>query len=212
MPTAQTLITSAAKRLMLDAGEGLNASELADCLEGLNQIIGSWNTQEKMATAATQATQALTTAQTYVLATRYPKVVAATHTQPNGMTMPVEVVNTKSWSEIEDRDIAGNWVKKLFYDRGATTGTIYLSPKPAITGGTMTMQVWAAQATFALLSTNNTLLPGYELALVCCLAVEVMAPLFEVQPNEMLVVSYKNAMDEIAKLNMELWGTLPAAA
>ncbi len=128
------------------------------------------------------------------------------------MTMPVEVVDAKKWNSLPDRDALGNWVKYLFYDRGGSSGVIYCSPIPMVSGGSMKMQVWAAQATFASLATNNTLLPGYELALVCALAIEVMAPLFEVEPNEMIVVSYKNAMDEIAKLNAELWGSLPAAA
>lgn len=208
MPTAQAIITNAATRLnIIDSGETLNSSELADCLDTLNALIDNYNSQELMATEASFQTVAMVSGtQSYALSTRLTKVVSASIVLSAGPTMPIEIVNAVRWNGIPDRDIQSYWVKQLFYDRGSSTGTVYLSPKPL--GGTLTVAGWLAQSQFASLATNNTLLPGYLRLLQTQLALEI-APLFSRQPDAALVKSATEAKAEIAALNSSLMGDVP---
>jgi len=72
MPTAQSLIENACLALnVIDTGEGLSASELADALVRLNALIGNWNIQELMATSAVIDTVAISAdAETATLAAK----------------------------------------------------------------------------------------------------------------------------------------------
>lgn len=206
--TGQQLCNRALELILeLTPGETPNVSESGSILIRLNSLIDNWSIQETMATAAVQASIAMVSGtQSYALATRVPKVVSASIIMSSGPTMPVQMVSAKEWNAIEDRDSLSNQVTKAFYDRGTTTGTIYLSPKPA--AGTLTYVAWAAQSQFATLATSVTLQPGYERALTTSLAVEI-APLYGQPISDGLKAALAESMSEIRSLNKTLWDLLP---
>lgn len=210
MATGTSLITAAAKRLnIIDAGESLSSDELADGLVVLNELVGNFNSQELLATAATADTIAVVAAtQTATLGTAYRKVIGGSHIISSGFTVPVQMVDAVTWNTIPDRDIQGNMIRFAFYNRGATSGIVYFSPRP-IANGTFTYIAWAAQATWASLATDNTLLPGYEQLIVTQLALN-LAPLFSRKPDDALVASAHDAMAEIKLLNSSLMGDMSA--
>lgn len=188
----------------LQAGETPNTSESSAALIRLNALIDSYNIVQDMATAATTATQILTnTVQSYALSTRVVKIVSAEVQQSGGATMPLNIVDAVTWDKLPDRDSLSPYPQNLFYDRGFTTGTIYLSPIP--TGGTLTYVCWIGQSTFATLGTSNTLLPGYERLLTTALAIE-LAPIYQRPVTDELKASYTEAMNEVRNLNKSLWG------
>lgn len=203
--TGTQLITYAMTTLgELSSGEGFNTSEGVACLAKLNQIIDNANIQQEMATSATVATVSLVNGtQSYALGTRVVKIASAEVQQTSGATMPLKIVNAQEWNAIIDRDSLSAYPQSLFYDRGFTTGTIYLSPIP--TGGTLTYVAWLGQSTFATVGTSNTLLPGYELYLTTELAIQI-APFFTREVPQSVMVANKEAKDEIRKLNNSLWG------
>lgn len=211
MPTAQSLFNDAMKELnILDAGESPSSVQSDDGLIRLNALIDSWNQVELMATAATIGTQAtVANTQTYALATRYARIVAASHILPSGGgTMPIQVLDWMKFNQIPDRDISGNWIRFLAYDRGGTTGTIWVSPKP-LGVGTVQFVAWAAQTQFASLATSLTLLPGWQRALTAALAVEI-APLYSREPDKALLASKAEAIAELRQLNSTLMGDMAA--
>jgi hypothetical protein len=193
----------------LSPGEEWNESERTYIRAKLNAIIDNANIQEEMATAATVATVALVNGtQSYALGTRVVKIVSAEVQQSSGSTMPLKIVNAQEWNAIIDRDALSAYPQSLFYDRGFTTGTIYLSPIP--TGGTLTYVAWLGQPTFATSGSSTTLLPGYERYLVTQLAIEI-APFFKSEVPPSVISANKEAKDEIRKLNASLWGVTPTA-
>jgi len=193
----------------LSPGELFNTSENNSCLAQLNRIIDNANIQQEMATVATVATVALVNGtQSYALGTRVVKIVSAEVQQTSGATMPLRIANAEEWNKIPDRDSLSVYPQSLFYDRGFTTGTIYLSPIPS--GGTLTYIAWLGQTTFATVGTSTTLLPGYEAYLVTELAIQI-APFFSRQVPPELIDNNKKAKDEIRRLNSSLWGTVPTA-
>jgi hypothetical protein len=212
--TAQSIVNGALQWLgELEDGETPNASESANALIFLNRIIDNWNIQDNMATAATQltATLAANTA-SVTLGTRLAKVVGAVVKGPGiGPTFPLKIVNAQEWSEISDRDALSNMQEVLFYDRGTPTGTCYVSPVPQNNGFFLIVTGWLAQPLFADLTTPNTLLPGYERALVTNLAMD-LAPNYEVESSKELLAALTTSMQEIQRLNMSLWGNAAPAA
>lgn len=211
MPTATLLITNAYIDLgELEPGESPSASEYAQALIALNNLIGNWNIQDLMATAAVTATVSLVSGtQSYALGTRVSRIVSASVVMAAGPTFGLKILNAQEWNEIEDKDISSNEIMGLFYDAGFPTGTVYLAPRP-LSGLTLTYVGWAAQSTFASLSTNNTLLPGYERALTSALAIELARWYPDRKVSPVLANAYKESMSEIRRLNSLLWGQSPA--
>lgn len=188
----------------LSAGETPNTSESNAALIRLNALIDSYNIVDTMATSATTATKALIDGtQSYALSTRVVKIISAEVQRASGATMPLNIVDAVTWGKLPDRDALSAYPQNLFYDRGYTTGTVYLSPIP--TGGTLTYVCWIGQSTFAALATSNTLLPGYERLLTTALAIE-LAPIYQRPVTDELKASYTEAMGEIKRLNQGLWG------
>lgn len=207
MPTAQVLINDALIALgEMAPGYTANASESAQGLIALNNLIGNWSIQDLMATAAVTATISLTNGtQSYALSTRVTKIVSASVIMSAGPTLALRPLDANEWNQLEDKDISSNEVKAFFYDRGFPTGTVYVAPRP-LNGLTLTYIAWAAQSTFASLSTNNTLLPGYERALTAALAIEMASFYPARKVSATLANSYEEAMSEIRRLNASLWG------
>ena len=86
---------------------------------------------------------------------------------------------------------------------------VYVSPRPKASG-TISFAAWPFQATFASLSTNNVLLPGYERALILSLAVEV-ASMLSAPVTQELLSNRAEALAEIRQLNASLMGDVAPA-
>lgn len=205
-----------------DPGENPNATESAAAIVKINELIDNWNAQELMAIAALESSfNLVANTQSYTIGTgatfniaRPAKVVAASITILSGPTMPVEVVTAAKWASLPDRDISGNWVRYLFYDRGfpdgASSAHIKLSPKP-LAASALTLITWAPVMTANIaLGSPIVFPPSYQRALAAASA-KAMASSWSIPfPQEMLS-EYNESMSELRRLNAELWGDLNPA-
>src|SRR5678815_2784797 len=144
-----------------DPGETPSSSESDAAILLINELIDNWNAQQLMAVADLESTFPLVAnTRSYTIGTgatfniaRPAKVVAASFTVLNGPTLPVAILSAKQWQDLPDRDISGNWVRYLFYDRGFPDGVssakIRVSPAP-LTAGSLNISTWAATMSAAL--------------------------------------------------------------
>ncbi len=205
-----------------DPGETPNSTESDAALILINELIDNWNSQQLMAIADLESTFALVAnTRSYTIGTgatfniaRPAKVVAASFTVLNGPTLPVQVLTAKQWQELPDRDISGNWVRFLFYDRGfpdgAATARIRVSPAP-LTAGSLNISTWAATMSAAqTLGGTITFPPGYQRALKAA-AAKAIASSWSIPFPAELASEYTESMSELRRLNAELWGDISPA-
>jgi hypothetical protein len=95
----------------------------------------------------------------------------------------------------------------LFYDRGNTTGTIYLAGPPQ--NGTIQLLVWTAMSQFADTTTALTMLPNYAQMLQLAAAV-TLAPQYSVEPSPNLLRDYADAVSRWRQNNASILGPEPS--
>lgn len=207
--SGQTVINAALQWLNeLEDGESANASESANALLFLNRIVDSWNIREDMATSSVDDTVSLTNGQNFAtLVTRYVKVVGVTVLNTQGPAWACKMLTAKEWQEFDDKAASSAKTVAAFYDRGFPTGKLHFVPTPLVNMSAV-FTAWAPQASFPDLTTPVTLNPGYELALVTELAIE-LSPNYEVDPSSALLKTNVTALGKINELNASLWGAIP---
>lgn len=180
MTTATVLIEGAMRSLgMLKKGMSTDATELADGLELLNQMIGLWSTQNLMVPTVTYETLTISSA-------------AASYTiGPSGdlvTSKPLEIQNMVvkygvTPYPIEKRDI--NLIRAFntgisgipsyyYYEPTVTNGTLYFDKQPTVPA-TLVLDSIKELTTFTAVTTDITFVPGFDFAVRFNLAV-FMAP------------------------------------
>lgn len=205
-----------------DPGENPNPTESAAAIVLINELIDNWNAQQLMAIAAVETAFALSAnVQTYTIGTgatfniaRPSKIVAASITILSGPTMPVEIVPAAKWASLPDRDISGNWVRYLFYDRGypdgVATAHVKVSPKP-LAASTLNLITWqTVMVANIALGSPIVFPPSYQRALAAASA-KAMASSWSIQMSQEMLSEYNESMAELRRLNSELFGDLGAA-
>ena len=186
MANAEDIIKGALKKLgVYAAGETLNNDDLADALEALNDMLGSWSinglnllaeTLINTSVAAGVGSITIGSGATWDT-TRPTRIVGAYVRDSNGIDLPVRIIEDRSeYDRIIDKTITGR-PRALFYDATYTTGTIYLD---MVTDEAYTLFVVALipLSNLALKTTTVSLPDEYKLALKTNLAV-VLAPDYE---------------------------------
>lgn len=220
MSTNLTTIANAAAQFLgvIDSGEGLSTQQVLDILAATNNWLDNLSSEGLFAvadlvttfpTVAATQTYTIGAGQTINLA-RPVRIVAAAARLTSGPGNPVEVVNEKAWAAIEDRQAQSWMVRKLFYDRGTPTGTIYLSPVPI---GILTMEIhtWVALTQFADATTAITIPPGY-LRFIELGVVQEVAAQFDMAVPASTLQNFADAAARVRALNASLIGDLPPEA
>ncbi len=205
-----------------DPGEGPNGTESAAALVLINELIDNWNIQELMAPADLELSFPLVAnTRLYTIGSgatfntpRPVKIVSASFTILSGPTLPVEIVSVAKWNQLPDRDISGNWVRFLLYDRGfpdgVATAKIRVSPAP-LSAGNLNLSVWAPMMAATLtLAGAVTFPPGYQRALKAASA-KAIASSWSITLSQELGNEYNESMAELRRLNAELWGDISPA-
>lgn len=216
-----TIATDALSYLgVLDAGGTPSATELAQALRSMNDLLDNWSSEEIMIPGLLLQTFSLVAGTgTYIIGTGQTwnvvkpiAIEAAVHINTMNavpFVTPIRVVNGAEWASIPNRSQSNNLIEALFYDRyGASVGNIYVSPIPL--GGSVQLTMWTALTQFADATTTITLPPGYELPMTYALAM-TLAPRYEVQPSDVLVKNYMDAMARLRNQNASLLGKKPPA-
>lgn len=214
-----TIATAAAQFLgILDSGEALSTQQLTDALAAANNLLDNFSSEQVMLLQATRLTFTPTGAvQGYTIGpaqvinvTRPMAIASAAAILTNGPGSPIKVVSVMEWEALPDRQ-AQSWQPRfLFYDRGFTTGTLYLSPIPLGNAMLIELFVWTALTQFADVTTPIAILPGYERMLDLAMAIE-LAPQYDMKPSEALMQNYQDAMARVRNLNAQLLGVEPPA-
>lgn len=95
----------------------------------------------------------------------------------------------------------------LFYDRGLSTGTIYIAGPPQT--GTAQLVTWTAMSQFADTTTTLAMSPGYQRMLTLATAIEI-APQYQLTPTPSLMKSYQEAKAAVRQLNASILGPEPS--
>ena len=212
MATAQDLIDQAMRRInVLASGETPTTQERNDGLVTLNQLLASWSAQLLPIPFLSFEGFALLGASSYTIgptsffATVRPLHIKKAFVQNGALSKSPEIITTEKWASIKDRSRTGKLAEFLHYTQLTDQiGNIDLWPAP-IAGGTLTLYSYKPLTNLATLLTAVQLPPGYERAIVTCLALE-MAPEFGAAVPDELVKQAEDAKVSIFGLNAALYG------
>ena len=182
---ASDLITRAMKALQaLGATEVPTAAEANDGLTALNALLDSWsleglNTYEVLERSfglqiAKSSYTIGVTGSPDINSTRPIAITQAYIQDANSNNFPMTILSRDRWNLIGNRgaSIQSQIPDTLFYDPQFPLGVINIFPSPLLTY-TLFFDSALNQVTFATLTTNLSMPPGYERAMVYNLAVEI---------------------------------------
>jgi hypothetical protein len=186
----------------IESGGSGSPEELADGLRLLNRLVASWNAQALPIPKLTRRSIPLTGAASYTLTNRPMKIKAAALVAA-GITLPLDPVQAEEWT-------TGIRNNVIFHDNGYPEGTV--SIRPAATSGNLEYYAYEPLTSFATVDDAVDLPPGYERALVLCLAIE-WAGQFGRAVTQTLADLAADAKTSIFGLNAAILGPpAPAAA
>lgn len=211
MATGTLTLTQAANAALqylsvLDSGGSASTQQLDDALVIGNELIDSKSADRLFADTVTLVTQALVSGTQSYAITRVANIEAASIILSTG-TNPLQIVNAVEWQRIVDRDSTSHQVRKLFYNRTFTTGTIYLSPIPL--SGSVQYTAWAAMSQFVDKTTTLTMHPAYSRWLKLQLALELAPQYAGAQITKEFLQNLADAAATLRNLNASLLGLDP---
>ncbi len=166
----------------LGGGETPSAAEANDGLTALNAMLDSWSNEnlnayqvQEQSFTLVVGTPSYTIGSGGVINVTRPTDITQAYVQDatqNNFLM--RIVTRDKWNEIGNRGstITSQIPDTLFYDPQFPLGVINISPTPLL-GYTVFFDSLLQQTTFAALTTNLSMPPGYERAMVYNLAVEI---------------------------------------
>lgn len=185
MATVADLIRGAFRVLgVLAASESPKASEQADGLESLNDMLDSWASERLTLFATLRSTHTLTpslsphtigTAGTFN--TTRPIRIDRASIVSGGSETPISILSDAEWQETQGKDSVGT-PSMLWYETAYPLGKIWLNPVPAA-AATLALYTWQQLGRFASVATTFDLPPGYGRAIRFNLAKE-LAPEYSV--------------------------------
>lgn len=207
MTTANDIINRALRSLsVIGQGESADASQAADCLVALNDMISSWANESMMLFQVVQDSFALTPGKkdytigegAYDINAVRPMDILQAFIRLNGADYPVKVISRERYQNIILKTTQSNIPSWLYYDTGFPASTIRLWAVPSM-ANTLYVDSQKPLAGFATLADTVTLPPGYERALRLNLAVELM-PEYQVA-NAQVVAMARQSKASIKRTN-----------
>lgn len=197
-------LVSASLRLIgaIAPGESPEASEATDGLAALNRMLDSWSTEDLIIhTVTAEAPLTLTPGDASVTLgalgdiTTRPVVIEKALIRDGSQDYPVRLLSLSEYASIGDKSLQSTYPASLFDDGGYPQRTLTLYPVPSA-AKQLVLFTKRALTQIATLSTEISLPPGYERALVFNGAVE-LAPEYG-----------KSVSAEVAKVAEESKATL----
>lgn len=165
----------------LGQNETPEAGELDDSLEALNDMLDGWSqnslsvnqfTNVSVTWPANQATRTIGPTGDFV-ETRPSQVLRAEHLR-SGVHYPIDILQYDRWLAIADRTVTSTLADRLYVEYTMPDAVLYLYPVPA-EAATIKLYYEAPLSSFATVTTDVTLPPGYRRAITYSLAVELAA-------------------------------------
>jgi hypothetical protein len=204
MATALSLVTRSLQRVgVVTKNEAPSADEASDGHKSLNALLGSWSTESLCISARVTEAFPLSGAATYTIGdgadfdTIPPAIIISAYISNANIDYRLEHLTDKEYMEVAYKGLSG--VPDYYhYDYNYPIGTIkfWPVPQPAHTFSFLTEKPILS---FSNLSTNVSLPPGWEKALVDNLALEI-APEYGVQADAALVTSARLSKGAIKRM------------
>lgn len=215
MATALDLIKGALKDIgILDPSEVPSASEAADGLTALNQMLGSWSNEsliaydrahEKFTLTAGQQSRTIGPTGDFVTARPLEIEVAQIEYQnssPLTEFPPLKILTREQWAGIAQKDIQSDVSTMLFYEPTFPNGTIYLYPVPSV-ANKLVLTTRKALTAISSLTTAISLPPGWDMAIQKNLAL-LLAPSYRREPSQLLLMQAQESKAAIENTNATL--------
>lgn len=210
MPTANELIESAALKLgAKDSGEALTPDESTDSLAILNSMLDNMALKRLMVYQIVQNSYtwpALASSRTIGTsgnfnATRPIRIEDGTYFEDsNSQNYQVNIIRNRStYDAITTKTATSTYPDYLFYDPAYPLGVLNVYPVPDVSL-TLKLNSWQTLQSFASLTTDLSLPPGYRWMIEHNLAVALEA-LFSFPAPPSVVREAKSSMSDIMRVN-----------
>lgn len=186
-------------------GETLSATEQADALSVLNELIEAWSVDGMMLYATTREEFALTANQQVRTMgvggnfnTTRPVKVQNVSVKSNDTEIPVEIITVDQWAQISNKGSSSTFPLKVYIEGTHPLERFNLWPIPTTSNNLVIYSM--KQITAVTLSGEITLPPGYQRALRYNLAVE-LAPEYGKTPNELVFSAATESKADLKRQN-----------
>ena len=206
MADAQDLIERALQKITAEEDvANFSATQLADGLIVLNDMLDAWSLDRELQyqlvtasfnTANGTNSYAIGTGQTWN--TSLPIEIDAAFVRVSSDDKPVQPIREREYWKIQAKSEAGR-PDRLFFQKGVSTGTVYLHPTPTATESIYLVML-KQLATFATLATTVSLPTGYQRAIVLNLCLE-LADDYGWTPTKWVEQQAEKALDLIRSIH-----------
>lgn len=160
-----------------DPSESLSGDDAGQFLEVLNGMVDAWNTKRLYVVATSTVSASVSSSPVSIgasqtLNTARPVRIEGGYVTSGGVDSDLDWITSAEYDAIENKSLSSSIPTQAFYSPGLPTGSIYLWPVPSA-AVTLSVRVMTQLSSFADLSTDYTLAPGYKRALEYSLAEEL---------------------------------------
>ena len=206
MPTtASVIISDALKEIrVIGIDQTPGADQSADALRMLNRLMETFSNDADFAYSKSQVSLALTGQSSFtigptgdIISTRPIELSSAT-ADLNGVTYPVRIVDVVLYDDIILKTLSGAVPQVIFYDGTYPNGTVYPYP---LSSATIDIRVINIVKSFAALTTQLDMPPGYEDYIMLALAIR-LAPGYNKEVNPDTKAAYLRAKGLVERNNV----------
>jgi hypothetical protein len=210
--TGLDLITSSLKLIgVLASGESLSASDAADGLTTLTQLLASWSTESLIIPARVREVFPLVSGKaTYTMGaggdfntTRPQRIEQALIQIGSGTSViefPMRILNQDQYADICTKGMAGSIPHGLYEDQAFPLDNLNIYPVPADSANSLVLYSWKPLASLLTLTDAITLPPGYDRALRFNLAID-LAPEYGKTASENVIAVATEAKATLKRQN-----------
>lgn len=210
MATVRDLIKSALRQIgAIDPGENVEASEAADALATLNQMLEQWSTENLLVPLTVRERFDLVGGQSsYTMGTggnfnttRPVKIEIAKLETQDGTPyeLDMELLTEREWANISDKAQQSTLPTKLYAMGSSPLETLKLWPVPTVANKIVLYSVKTITV-FTTINDSVELPQGYYSALKFNLAVE-LAPEYGKSPSEVTVTKAMSTLKNLKRIN-----------
>lgn len=209
MTTARDIITRSMRLIKaIGDGEEVTASEGADGLAALNAMLDSWWTQrlavfyergENFTWPAAATTRTMGSGGQF--STTRPMRITQAWNRESGVDHPISLFTAEQYRRIPDKSTQSTLIESIYPEYGAALATLYAYPVPSANIDVHLVS-WGQLQSFASLTTDVALPPGYERAMAYNLAAEIADEFERDVPRNVLRIA-TTSLYSIKRVNVQ---------
>lgn len=213
MGTVRDLIAGSMRLIgAIATGETPAASEQADGLVALNDMLDSWSTEgltvfdkvrEEFSLVANQASYTMGVAGNFNTSRplRIENAGLILETSTPEVETPIRIINQDEWAAISQKDLTSDYPTRLYIEWANPLAVLFPWPVPTA-ANSLALYSWKPLTAFAGVATSVAFPPGYAKALRYCLALE-LAPEFGKQIDPAVVQQAMDSKENIKRMNIK---------